>query len=83
MTKLLEAGEQAGVEVAYQAFLDLDARVMLPVHWGTFALTDEPVDLPPEELARDLRGALVSITKFTAGATSRSPVTMPMSEHMR
>jgi N-acyl-phosphatidylethanolamine-hydrolysing phospholipase D len=36
---------------AYQAFLDLQARFMLPMHWGTFDLTDEPVDLAPEELA--------------------------------
>jgi L-ascorbate metabolism protein UlaG (beta-lactamase superfamily) len=36
---------------AYQAFLDLRARFMLPMHWGTFDLTDEPVDLAPAELA--------------------------------
>ncbi len=37
-------------EESYQAFLDLDARWMLPMHWGTFDLTDEPLDLPPEVL---------------------------------
>ncbi len=37
---------------AYQAFLDLRAGTMLPMHWGTFDLTDEPLDLPPRELAR-------------------------------
>ncbi|MGE0822306.1 MAG: MBL fold metallo-hydrolase [Candidatus Binatia bacterium] len=37
---------------AYQAFLDLGARWMLPCHWGTFKLTDEPIDEPPRELRR-------------------------------
>jgi N-acyl-phosphatidylethanolamine-hydrolysing phospholipase D len=36
---------------AYQAFLDLGARYMIPMHWGTFDLTDEPLDLPPRVLA--------------------------------
>ena len=39
---------------AYQAFVDLGARFLLPMHWGTFDLTDEPIDLPPRELARVL-----------------------------
>jgi len=36
----------------YQAFRDLGARYLVPIHWGTFDLTDEPLDLPPIELAR-------------------------------
>lgn len=37
-------------EEAYRAFLDLGARFMVPMHWGTFDLTDEPVDRAPRVL---------------------------------
>jgi N-acyl-phosphatidylethanolamine-hydrolysing phospholipase D len=37
---------------ALQAFADLGARHLLPMHWGTFDLTDEPIDEPPRELLR-------------------------------
>jgi len=39
---------------SYQAFLDLGARFMIPMHWGCFDLTDEPADLAPKVLARVL-----------------------------
>ena len=37
-------------EDAVQAFVDLGARRLLPMHWGTFKLTDEPLDEPPRRL---------------------------------
>jgi L-ascorbate metabolism protein UlaG (beta-lactamase superfamily) len=40
---------------ALDAFADVGARALLPIHWGTFDLADEPVAEPPrllEELAR-------------------------------
>ncbi len=37
---------------AYRAFEDLRARYMIASHWGTFDLTDEPLDHPPLELER-------------------------------
>lgn len=37
-------------EEALQAFFDLDAKLFYPMHYGTFDLTDEPLDLPPKEL---------------------------------
>ncbi|OLD08542.1 MAG: hypothetical protein AUI90_06770, partial [Deltaproteobacteria bacterium 13_1_40CM_3_69_14] len=37
-------------EQAIQAFIDLGARHFLAMHWGTFKLTDEPLDEPPERL---------------------------------
>ncbi len=42
-------------EEAWQAFHDLGARTMVPMHWGCFDLTDEPVDLPPRVLAELLK----------------------------
>jgi N-acyl-phosphatidylethanolamine-hydrolysing phospholipase D len=40
---------------AYQAFLALRARYMVAMHWGTFDLTDEPLDLPPKALTEAVR----------------------------
>jgi L-ascorbate metabolism protein UlaG (beta-lactamase superfamily) len=37
-------------EEAGQAFLDLGARTMVAMHWGTFRLTDEPLAEPPERI---------------------------------
>lgn len=42
---------------AYRAFLDLGARWLVPCHWGTFKLTDEPIDEPPRELRRVVEAA--------------------------
>lgn len=40
-------------EEATQAFLDLGARQLVAMHWGTFKLTDEPLDEPPARLAAE------------------------------
>ncbi|RPI03644.1 MAG: MBL fold metallo-hydrolase [Ignavibacteriae bacterium] len=34
-------------ETAVRAFLDLRADVLLPIHWGTFKISDEPLREPP------------------------------------
>ena len=39
-------------EEAVQAAHDLGAPLVIPMHWGTFKLTDEPLDEPPRR-ARD------------------------------
>jgi len=39
---------------AWRAFRELGARYMLPMHWGTFDLTAEPVDEAPRALRRVL-----------------------------
>jgi N-acyl-phosphatidylethanolamine-hydrolysing phospholipase D len=51
---------------AYRAFQDLGARFMLPMHWGTFDLTHEPVDEPAREFAR--------VVAAEGGDASRSPI---------
>jgi len=33
-------------EEALQAFMDLKAKYFIPIHWGTFKLSDEPLDEP-------------------------------------
>jgi len=40
-------------EQAVQAFVDLGARHFLAMHWGTFKLTDEPLDEPPQRLVSE------------------------------
>jgi L-ascorbate metabolism protein UlaG (beta-lactamase superfamily) len=37
-------------EQATQAFVDLGARRLVAMHWGTYKLTDEPINEPPERL---------------------------------
>lgn len=46
---------------SFQAFQDLGARWMVPCHWGTFDLTDEPYDEAPRELRRVVRAAGASL----------------------
>jgi L-ascorbate metabolism protein UlaG (beta-lactamase superfamily) len=38
-------------EDALQAFLDLRADHLVPIHWGTFVLSLEPIEEPPRWLA--------------------------------
>ena len=41
-------------EEAVQVHLDIDSRKSAAIHWGTFILTDEPLDEPPRRLAKAL-----------------------------
>ena len=40
------------------------ARHMLAIHWGTFDLTDEPLDLPPQALAEAVAAHGESAERF-------------------
>ncbi len=39
---------------AVQAFLDINSQMMLPIHWGTFRMADEPIDQPPKDFLAEV-----------------------------
>lgn len=45
----LQRGSHMSPREAVQAFMDLGARRMVPMHWGTFVLGTEPILAPREE----------------------------------
>ncbi|MBI3789628.1 MAG: MBL fold metallo-hydrolase, partial [Gemmatimonadetes bacterium] len=50
---------------AVQVLRDVRAREALGIHWGTFALTDEPLDQPPRDLAQAVADAGLPPDQFT------------------
>lgn len=65
---------------AVQIHQDLGARRSLGVHWGTFNLTDEPLDEPPRALARARAQAGLADEAFfvlAVGETRRLPPRAP------
>ena len=51
-------------EEAVQIHLDLRARRSVAMHWGTFILTDEPMDEPPHRLAAARQAAGLGSEEF-------------------
>ena len=49
---------------AVQAFIDLKAEKAIGMHWGTFILTDEPVDEPPLKLEEELEDRSLDTKSF-------------------
>ena len=65
---------------AVQIHLDLVARRSVGIHWGTFQLTDEPLDAPPRALAAAARERGLADDAFTVmaiGETRRYPRRTP------
>ena len=61
-------------EEAVQAFVDLDARVLLGIHWGTFDLAEEPLDEPPRRMLAEVRRRGIDSERawiFNLGETRR------------
>ena len=58
-------------EETVKAFMELKAKYLLVVHWGTFRLGDEPVHFPPEEIKREMqkRGILDRLVHLNHGQT--------------
>jgi len=60
-------------EDALQAMLDLDARHLVPIHWGTYVISAEPTDEPIRwllDLARE-RGVLERVAVLRHGESRR------------
>jgi len=53
---------------AVQIHRDLNAKRSVGIHWGTFELTDEPLDEPPKQLAEARRAAGLTDDAFSVMA---------------
>ena len=57
---------------AVQVHQDLRAKRSVGVHWGTFSLTDEPLDQPPKDLSLALRERGLAPDVFTVMAVGET-----------
>ncbi len=62
-------------ETALQAFRDLRAHHLIPIHWGTFWISDEPMAEPPQKLltAAESAGLREKIQVLRNGQSFRLP----------
>ena len=76
-------GNHIGPADAVTAFEQLHAGSALGVHWGTFELTDEPIDLPPTLLRQSLAQEHIAPDRFRvteAGEEWEIPLLLPSSQ---
>ncbi|MDN3921274.1 MBL fold metallo-hydrolase [Roseateles violae] len=74
--------QHVNVEEAIRIHRDLGAKRSLGLHWGTFALSDEALDEPPRELARQRAAQDLAQDEFftlAIGETRRLPPRKPIS----
>ena len=66
-------------EEAVQAFIDLGADIMIPVHWGTFDLADEPLHEPIERVRTNVaeREIAARLVELKVGES----VDLPVDDH--
>lgn len=68
--------QHVDLQEAVQIHLDLGAKSSVGVHWGTFSLSDEPLDHPIHELGAARRGKEVADDAFIllpVGGTRKQP----------
>ncbi|MBN8705503.1 MAG: MBL fold metallo-hydrolase [Bacteroidetes bacterium] len=59
------ASHHVNPEEAIQIHRDLNSKLSIGMHWGTFILTDEPVDEPPVRLAKGMQAIGPDSASFT------------------
>ncbi len=69
--------QHVNVEEALKIHRDLGAKRSLGVHWGTFELTDEPLDEPPRQLASQREALGIAEQQFFTLAVGQTQVLTP------
>ena len=65
--------QHIGPDEAAIAFGELGAKTLIPMHWGTFRLSDEPLAEPPVLLRQSLGSAADQLAQLAIGETHWGP----------